>query len=81
MARHFGLAGVVDLMGLPRTYETFVAFYLNLPTVDALAVADVADGVALGTDRAVMPGSMIDAITDDPEERAKWRAREFRKSS
>lgn len=79
MARHLGLAGVLDLCGLPRTYDTFVAIYLNLPVLDAAAVQDVADGVAIGTDRATVPDGAIELLCDDPDERAKWRARELRK--
>lgn len=40
---------------------------------------DHADAVAIGTDRATVPGGWIDLLTDDPEERARWRANELRK--
>ena len=62
-----------------RDYELFVCLYLNVERERVTRITEIADAVAIGTDRATVPNDWIDIITDDPVERALWRSREFRK--
>lgn len=42
-------------------------------------IADHAEAVRLGTGAATTPNEWIDLLTDDPEERARWRVQELRR--
>ena len=72
MARQVGIWG-------PLTYEQFVCLYLNVYWAEVSDTIAVSEGVRIATDRARVPRSWIDLLTDDPEERERWRLQEFAK--
>ena len=61
------------------TYSDYVSLVLHADRIRIRKLADMADAVAIGTGAKTMPDEWIDLLTDDPEERAKWKHSEFRR--
>ncbi len=62
-------------------YGEYVSLLLNTERVRIENIVDISEGVAIGRGDRRIPNDWIDAMTDDPVERAKWKAREWKREA